>query len=183
MKPDEAQARFRLGMFTSDALVALANSWLEQGVYTESLGSLFAINKPEMADVGPLFESALRELGIPDITRLEGASVLARITLDRIATGKVNAVEDAEFLYWQVHHAITDELPDHKYLGDNLGLEDVFCWLREIWDCRDGSMILYHTDLPRDQAEAKFVEHLIEAARKWKEKTAHNQPSQSTAAP
>lgn len=170
-------------MLTSDALVALANSWLEQGVYTESLGTLFAINNAEMADVGPLFESALKELGEPDLTRLEAASVLARITLHRIATGEVNAVEGAEFLYWQVHHAITDELPDRKHLGDNLGLEEVFCWLREIWDCRDGSMILYHTDLPRDQAEAKFVEHLIDSARNWKETTAHNQPSQSTATP
>ena len=176
MKPDEAQARFRLGMFTSDALVALADSWLEQGMFTESLGHLFSIKNAEMADVGPLFESALKELGEPDFTRQEAANVLAKITLHQIATGEVNAVEGAEFLYWKVHQAITDELPVHKYLGDNLGLEEVFCWLREIWDCRDGSMILYHMDLPRDQAEAKFIEHLIEAARNWRNKTAHNQP-------
>ena len=183
MKPIEAQARFKLGMITSDAIVTLANTWLEQGIYSESLGNLFTINKPEMADVGPLFESALKKLGIPELTRPEAASLLVKITLHQIADGETNALEGAEFLYWQVHHAISDELPDNKYLGDNLGLEEVFCWLREIWDCRDGSMLLYHSDLPRDQAEAKFVEHLIESALTWKEKTALNQPSQSITTP
>ena len=66
-----------------------------------------------------------------------------------------------------MHHELTDEFPDAEYLGDNLGLQNVFCWLREIWDCRDGSMILYHADLPRDQAEDKFFEHLRESATDW----------------
>ena len=61
--------------------------------------------------------------------------------------------------------------------GDNLGLQYVFCWLREIWDCRDGSMILYHTNLPRDQAEAKFFEHLRESAADWLRNTQQDAPS------
>ncbi len=43
-----------------------------------------------------------------------------------------------------------------KYLGDSLGLEHIFCWLREIWDYRDGSRIVYYTDLARAKAEKKL---------------------------
>ena len=83
----------------------------------------------------------------------------------------------AEFLYWNVHHELVDDFPDKDYLGDNLGLQFVFCWLREIWDCRDGSMILYHTDLSREQAEVKFFEHLRESASDWLRNTQQAAPS------
>ena len=64
---------------------------------------------------------------------------------------------------------VEDELPDGEHLGTNLGFEHIFCWLREIWDCRDGSMILYHTDLPREEAERKFLEDLKHEAENWLE--------------
>ncbi len=163
MKPEEANARYRLGKLSSDAIVALANDGLAEGKYSDSLGELCTMRQPQMSAVGPLFEAAMRELGIATLTRLEAALFLVRMTLRHISTGELDPITGAEFLYWQVHHEVSAEVPDRKYLGDNLGLEEVFCWLREIWDCRDGSMILYHTDLPRDQAEKKFIEHLIEA--------------------
>ncbi len=48
-----------------------------------------------------------------------------------------------------------------------MGFEKIFCWLREIWDCRDGSRLLYYTDLPRSEANIKFQEHLIEEVAVW----------------
>jgi len=70
---------------------------------------------------------------------------------------------------YDVHLNIFGERPDKKYAGDSLGLEHIFCWLREIWDCRDGSIILYYSDLPRIEAEEKFKEHLIDESQKWLE--------------
>lgn len=84
-----------------------------------------------------------------------------------MVSGEIDLMVGANFLYWDVHHEITDELPDGKYLGGNLGFEHIFCWLREVWDCRDGSRILYYTDLPRDEAEVKFLIHLKEEAEAW----------------
>lgn len=170
MKSEEANARYCLGKLGSDAIVALANKWLAEGTYTNSLGELCAIREPQMSVVGPLFETAMRELGVGSTTRAEAALQLTQCTLRRISTGELEPVKGAEFLYWQVHHEISSDSPDRQYVGDTLGLEEVFCWLREIWDCRDGSMILYHTDLPRDLAEQKFIEHLIEAAQAWEQR-------------
>ncbi len=167
MNPNEANARLVLGKLSSEKIVELANEWLETGIYSESLGELCTMKTPMMSDVGPLFSSAMKELGIPVIGKKEAAVLLTQSVLRRVSDGCSNPVEEAEFLYWDVHHQILNEAPDRKHVGDNLGLEYLFCWLREIWDCRDGSMILYHTELPRAEAEVKFIEHLREAAADW----------------
>ncbi len=167
MKPDEANARFVLGKLSSGTILDLANAWIEDGIYSNSLGELCTIVKPIMSDVGPLFVSAMRELGKSKPSRREAAIVVIESALKRVSGGCTNPLKEAEFLYWDVHHELTGEIPDKEYVGDNLGLEHLFCWLREIWDCRDGSMILYHTDLPREKAELKFFEHLQEAATDW----------------
>ena len=177
MKRLETYARFMLGKLSSDEIVSVANAWINEGVYSGSLGELCTIASPEMSDVGPLFESAMQELGISRPSKLESALILTNETVHRIAQGELDPVTGAEFLYWQVHHELSSEFPDQQYVGDCLGLEQVFCWLREIWDCRDGSMILYHTDVPRDQAEKKFIEHLIEAAKEWKDKRHPRSPT------
>ena len=167
MKPEEANARFVLGKLSSAAIVDLANAWIEEGIYSDSLGELCTMLEPIMSDVGPLFASAMKELGRPSPSRREAAAVVIESSLKRISDGCPNPLEEAEFLYWNVHHELSDEFRDKEYLGDNLGLQHVFCWLREIWDCRDGSMIHYHSDLPREQAEVKFFEHLRESATDW----------------
>lgn len=172
MKPEEAISQYKLGKLSSDAIVSLANSWLNQGIYTDSLNCIFMENNPSMADVGPLFESAIRELGIEIPSRVEAAKFAAKDIIQKMVSGEIDLMTGANFLYWDIHQEIADELPDGEYLGSNLGLEYIFCWLREVWDCRDGSMILYHTDLPRDQAEVKFLDHIKEEAEKWLAKSA-----------
>lgn len=125
-----------------------------------------------MAEVGPLFEKAIQELGIEIPSRVEAAKFAAKDTIQKMVSGEIDLMTGANFLYWDIHHEISEDLPDGEYLGSNLGLEYIFCWLREVWDCRDGSMILYHTDLPRDQAEVKFLDHIKEEAEKWLAKSA-----------
>ena len=97
---------------------------------------------------------------------MEAAKTIIQKTLKRIVAKEIEPDVGASFLYWDVHHELFDEFPDKEYVGDNLGLEHIFCWLREIWDCRDGSMLLYHSDLSRPEAEKKFKEYLVEEAKK-----------------
>ena len=166
MEPIEAYARYKCGKLSSDSIVSLANSWLDAGIYAPSLGDLFNIPSPSMSEVGPLFESVMDELNIEKLSRVDSAKLIIKNTLSGIVEGQIDPVEGASFLYWDIHQELTEEMPDKEYLGDNLGLEHVFCWLREIWDCGDGSMILYYADLPRPKAEAKFHEHLVEESAK-----------------
>jgi hypothetical protein len=167
MEPDEAYALYILNNLNSHKIVELANTWILTGLFTESLNDLCWEKDPEMYIVGPMFEKLMEELNIPPLTRLEAANLIIEKTLTQITNREIEPEVGGSYIYNYVWGEVEDEYPVIKYLGDSLGLEHIFCWLREIWDCRDGSRILYHTDLPRDQAENKFEEHLIEEAQNW----------------
>lgn len=86
---ETAAAKYVLGVLPSWELTRVADRALERGLYSFSLGELATMRQPVMADAGPLFESALHELGI-DIPAPENAVwVLLRYHIGRIATGKV----------------------------------------------------------------------------------------------
>ncbi|MCL9783872.1 hypothetical protein M9194_20835 [Vibrio sp. S4M6] len=167
MTPSTAAAHYSLNKFSSHQLVDLANTWLEESIFTDSINYLAMAKDPVMAEVAPLFESSISELGLSIPSRIDAAIYLAIETAENMLSGNTDLVEGASYLYWNIHHEITDVLPDKEHIGTNLGLEYVFCWLREIWDCRDGSHINYYQDLPREQAKEKFIEHLREESEKW----------------
>lgn len=169
MKPEIAIAQYKLGKLSGEEIVKLADSWLEQGIFTDSINFLAMETEPVMANVGPMLETAIKELGLEVPSKVVAAKIAAKDIVGKMVSGDIDLIKGANFLYWDIHHEITDELPDGEYLGTNLGLEHMFCWLREVWDCRDGSRILYYTDLPREQAEKKFLMHLKEEAEKWLE--------------
>jgi hypothetical protein len=62
-----AAARYVLGTLPSWDIPRIADDLLNRGIYADSLARLYDVKKPIMADVGPIFESALKELeiGIP----------------------------------------------------------------------------------------------------------------------
>jgi hypothetical protein len=173
MKPIEAYSLFILNKISSEEIVTVANDWLVDGIYSKNFGEFAFISNPIMSDVAPIFKQTMAELGVKEPTRIEAAKIIIRMKLKQVVEKSIPPEEGASFLYWNVHHELMQELPDKKYVGDNLDLQNIFCWLREIWDCRDGSMILYYTNLPREKAEIKFNEHLIEEAENWL-KNQHN---------
>ena len=170
MEYTESYSLYKLDKLDVKSLISLANEWLNNGIYTDSLNDLCWLDNPVIEEAGPIFEKAMLELGVKEQSRLEAAQNLITIELKRIVNKEISAEKGASFIYWEVHHEITSEIPDNEYVGDNLGLEHIFCWLREIWDCNDGSMILYHSDLSRPEAEKKFISYLIEESIKWLEK-------------
>ena len=172
MKPENAIAHYKLGKLSSEDIVRLADLWLTQGLFTDSINLIAMEKTPMMSYVGPMLENAIGGLELPIPTKVESAKIVAREVIEKMVSGKMDLMEGANFLYWDIHHAITDELPDETYVGTNLGFEHIFCWLREVWDCRDGSRLLYYTDLPREQAEQKFMEHLRQESKKWLENLA-----------
>jgi hypothetical protein len=50
------------------------------------------------------------------------------------------------------------------YLGQELGLEHLYTWYRELQDAEDGSALFYYNELPREQQLAKFEEELVSEA-------------------
>lgn len=174
MKPEIAIARYKLGKLSSEEIVKLADSWLKQGIYTDSINFLAMETTPTMASVGPMLEAAINELGLEVPSKIVAARIAAKDTVEKMVSGDIDLMKGANFLYWDIHHEVEYELPDSEYVGDNLDFEHLFCWLREVWDCRDGSHIICYTDLPRAQAEQKFLEHLKDEAETWLENQSKN---------
>lgn len=169
MKPEIAISHYKLGKLSSEEIVKFADSWLEQGIFTDSINFLAMETTPIMATVGPMLETVIIELGGEVPIKINAAKIAAKDIVEKMVSGDVDLMKGANFLYWDIHHEVADELPDGKYFGSNLGFEHIFCWLREVWDCRAGSRIICYTDIPRDQAEQKFLMHLKEEAEKWLE--------------
>lgn len=165
IEPIEAASLYKLGLLNSDLIVILANYWLENSIYSDSLCEICLISKPIMSEIGPLFEEVMTELEIIEPLEIDAINIIITLILKKIVKKKINADVGASFLYWEIHNKLLSEFPDKQYVGDRWGLENIFCWLREIWDCRDGSMLLYYTNLPRNKAEMKFMTHLYKEAK------------------
>jgi hypothetical protein len=167
--PTIAIAYYQLRLLSSNDLVTLADTWLNQGIYTDSINYLQMEKDPIMSEASELFLKAMEEMKVDIPTRVASAWIVTEDILERIVSGSIDLMDGVNFIYWDVHHEIDMELPDGKYLGSNLKLEQVFCWLREVWDCRDGSRLICHEDLSRDKAEQKFLGYLMDECQKWLE--------------
>ncbi|MDC1142808.1 hypothetical protein OAU50_06925 [Planctomycetota bacterium] len=167
MTPQHAYSLFEIGLLSSEEIHYFAHLWLGQGIYTDSLMEIISEPTPQMSTLGPLFKSAMKELGFVKPSLKEAARCVCQVTLEKMVTNEIGLEEGASYLYWKISTGLATELPDVKYVGDAVGLARVFTWLREIWDLRDGSMILYYTDLPPEEAQTKFIEHIHEEAKVW----------------
>lgn len=82
-----AAARYALDLASSADLWQFADALLTQGIYTYSLGELFGLRYPCLADAAPLFVSAVEELGIMLPSEAEAARMLVKHFLFRIVEG------------------------------------------------------------------------------------------------
>lgn len=173
--PAQAAALWKVRMLTPEEVGALASVWLEQGT---DMGSpevaSIALNPPSsLSAVGPSFEAALGEMGV-DLPNF-GQSVLVTLEfcLRAISEGRVPARAGMAAID-ELHHDRGDAKLRHpnrqlndpqKYLGEELGLEYLYTWYRELQDADAGSTLFYYNELPREQQLAKFEEELVAEAR------------------
>jgi hypothetical protein len=175
ISPAQAAALWKVGLLPPEEIGALANRWLEQG---EDKGSpeiaAIALDPPSsVSAVGPAFETALAEMGV-DLPNLDQpVLVTLELYLRAIIDGRVPPMTgmaainelyhdrgDTEFR----HPNRTGDDPQ-TYLGEELGLEHLYTWYRELQDAEDGSTLFYYNELPREQQLAKFEEELVSEAR------------------
>ena len=87
MRPEIAISHYKLGKLSTYSIVDLADLWLEEGNYTDSLNYIVMEQNPSMAYVGPLFERAIKELGLAVPDKVEAAKIAANGPKDKL-TGK-----------------------------------------------------------------------------------------------
>lgn len=59
-----------------------------------------------------------------------------------------------------------DRSTKQRFVGEELGVEYLYAWWRELRDALDGDTVLYYTDLPLAEAVRKFEGHIIDEADK-----------------
>jgi hypothetical protein len=96
-----AAAWLALGKLRSEDVIAAASSALDRGVYSKSLG-LLLYEQPVWSEVGPLFTTALSELGIPVPCHDEASLTIAREYARQIIAGETSPYEGARRIWWEV---------------------------------------------------------------------------------
>jgi hypothetical protein len=56
-------------------------------------------------------------------------------------------------------------LAEKKFVGQEIGLEKMYTWFRELQDFEDGSALFYYNELPRKKQKEKFIEKLVVEAK------------------
>ena len=172
--PAQAAALFGAGLLGPEAIGALANRWLEQDLDNGSPElAAIALDPPSsVSAVGPAFEAALAEMGVAVPGLDEPVLVALELCLRAIVEGRVPPMAGMAAIN-ELYHDRGDvelrhpnrQVDDHTvYLGEELGLEHLYTWYRELQDAQDGSALFYYDELPRERQLAKFEEELIEEA-------------------
>jgi len=170
-----AAAKMVLGQLSSRDLVDIAMKALQEGFDSPSLAVLAGETAPIWSEVSPLFERGLRESGVAIPSKRESIWMLLSHLLAQISSGEIDCYEGMGMIDHAIRRNLPEEFEDTRYVGDGLGMERCYTWYRELQDAEDGSMLLYYSDLPRDEAIAKFRVNLIEEARKALERIKNEQ--------
>jgi hypothetical protein len=118
---DDVAAHLGLGIATADDLVAAANLALDRGFAPAGLIAIFDRSQPVLADVRPLFEDALRELGRPAPSVEEAVWRVIRQQMRRIAGREVPPREPVTWLRRHMERW----LKSNHCMWDSHGLERI----------------------------------------------------------
>ena len=119
-----AAARYVLGDLSSAELARIADGLLDQGIYSMAIGELATTRHLVMADAGPLFEQALRDLKVEMPSREEAVWVLLRHHIGRIAYEDVAPREGLRSVM-DVYNRAAPQAHCHTYVGDSHGIQQL----------------------------------------------------------
>jgi hypothetical protein len=118
-----AAARYALGTATSEELVQVADSVLDEGLYLQALGELATLGRPVISEAGPLFENALVEIGLRVPSREEAIATLLRNYVGAIAGATVAPEEGLRRIIQDVYFPADLYGHTKQFVGDSHGLQ------------------------------------------------------------
>jgi hypothetical protein len=155
-------ARHALGVASSHELVEAADAALAQGIYSYSLGELATASSVVMADVGPLFVAALKELAIPLPPKDVAIRTLLRRYCEEIVEGGGSPLpvlgRGMQELHWRTESELNQLLDSSGgcELIDMYGAYDELEGLAEFRNSQEIERLWAETD-----------RETVERARKW----------------
>lgn len=144
-----------------------ADGMLNQGVYSEGFARLWSLSDVTMSEVAPLFEAAMRELGVSGPSRADAKRLLVAEILKQIVDQRVKPLTGlAEFTDW-VHRTSWSEGCDQVAFCKWIGLMDLYgaYWSYDELECMRSSRELS----PRYYADEllKLEQRVVEVAHWW----------------
>jgi hypothetical protein len=175
----EMIANYKLGNFSWSHFPEIAMAALNEGFESDSLFILAGMNKNENTfELEQYFKSSLAELHISLPEFHTAAKILLKYYLNEMVIHEENAYNIVTIIdnniYRQVNWEEELNLPKKQFIGEELGLEKIFTWYRELQDFYDGGMLLYYNDLSEKEQKKKIEEHLIKEAKVLLEKLRNN---------
>ena len=165
-------ADFVLGNRSTSQHPDIALTGLDEQLESESLFILAGMNERDNSfELEQYFRQMLSELQIELPTKMEAANVLLNYFMTQMVEEPTRAFELMTKIENRIYYAIewseSNSQNTKKYVGQELGLEHLYTWYRELQDFKDGSMLLYYNELSRNEQKKKFEEHLVEEAQNW----------------
>ncbi len=145
---------------------------MNEQLESESLVILAGMNEWNNSfELEQYFRQMLSELQIELPTKMEAANILLNYFMTQMVAEPTCAFELMTKIQNHVYYAIkwpeSNSGNTEKYVGQELGLDHLYTWYRELQDFKDGSRLFYYNELPRDEQKMKLEEHLVEEARNW----------------
>lgn len=159
-----AAARYVMGELPSETLARIADALLDEGVYSPEIGELATTRNSVMADAGPLFEAALRDLNVKVSSREEAVWVLLRHHISRIAYEDVPPRDGLRSVL-EVYRRAGLQAQSRTYVGDSHGIQHL---IGAYWEYEDlqarpaGASLQDHPEELRALDEA-----VVYAATEW----------------
>lgn len=175
MNFQEKLANYVLGNLTGSYFPDIALTALSQGIESESLLILAGMSdRDNTFELQKYFDGSLRELGISLPSKIEAAQSLLSYYLGEMIAHPENAFRVMNRIdndiYQQVDWLKELEIVKKEFVGEELGLERMFTWYRELQDFDDNGMLLYYNELPKKEQKERFQQHLVEEAMYLKSK-------------
>ena len=161
----ESISNYVLENITTKDLPKVGIIALNESLESESIYILAGMNvNDNLFEINQYFENSINELKIKLPTKIEAAKILTRYYLKQIVENPEKTFEFMVKLDNDVYKQIDWNKSNNKYIGEELNIEKLYTWYREIQDWNDNSMILYYNELSREDQRKKFEEHLVEEA-------------------
>lgn len=168
----EKIADYVLGNRTPGQLPDIAMSGLKEGIESDSLFILAGMHKNDNAfELQAYFDRMLAEVGIDLPNKIEAAYTVIAYYLSMAVDepSKAYDVMTQIDLEIRLSNEWIESFPELKkeVVGEELGLQHLYTWYRELQDFHDGGMLLYYNELPLHEQKRKFEDHLLEEAKNW----------------
>lgn len=163
----ESISNYVLENISTKDLPKICEIAITEKLESESIYILAGMNEKDNSfEILNYFDKALSEINIKLPNKEEAAKILTAYYLKEIIQNPYFAFDIMTKIDIYVYKNINWYTKEKKFVGEELKLEHLYTWYREIQDWEDNSTVGYYKDLSRIEQRKKYEEHLIEEAKK-----------------